>query len=213
MFTAAMFKQIYSQAHSFNSGLRVQVLTYGLATAAILRLIMILAGAELIDRFQPVLLGFAVLLLFSAWKLLTRRTDDEEEDLSNNNIVRLCRYAHSCSQHPLVSLLLSEPIMHRNGARFCRIKSWLLFCARRFITVTDSYDGDRFFTKRGNERLATPLLLALAVVEISDVVFAVDSIPAVPGLPTSRLCPTLPHFHHLKPACKSTTLLQTCLSP
>ncbi|KAK9794361.1 hypothetical protein WJX73_004953 [Symbiochloris irregularis] len=86
-----------------------KILKYGLASAAILRLIMILLGAELIDNFQPVLLG-------------------------------------------------------------------------RFLKVSDSYDGNNFFTERDGVRMATPLLLALAVVEISDVVFAVDSIPAVFGI-------------------------------
>ena len=69
----------------------LQVLSYGIATAAVLRLIMVLAGAELIDRFHPVLLGFAGLLLVSSWKLLRRKEEDQDEDLSNNNIVRLCR--------------------------------------------------------------------------------------------------------------------------
>ena len=55
----------------------------------------------------------------------------------------------------------------------------LLSPCRRFLTVTDTYDGDRFFTVRDGQRMATPMLLALAVIEISDVVFAVDSIPAV----------------------------------
>jgi hypothetical protein len=50
---------------------------------------------------------------------------------------------------------------------------------RRFIPVSDQYNGNRFFTVEDGARKATPLLLVLAVVEISDVVFAVDSIPAV----------------------------------
>ena len=50
----------------------------------------------------------------------------------------------------------------------------------RLIPVSESYDGDKFFTIAADGvKSATPLLLALAVVEISDVVFAVDSIPAV----------------------------------
>ena len=51
---------------------------------------------------------------------------------------------------------------------------------RSFLKVTDDYDGNKFFTIiEGNVKRATPLLLVLAVIEISDVVFAVDSIPAV----------------------------------
>lgn len=50
---------------------------------------------------------------------------------------------------------------------------------RRFLNVTDEYDGENFFTMVDGVREATPLLLVLAVIELSDVVFAVDSIPAV----------------------------------
>ena len=53
-------------------------------------------------------------------------------------------------------------------------------CCSRLIPVSEQYDGDKFFTIAADGvKMATPLLLALAVVEISDVVFAVDSIPAV----------------------------------
>lgn len=45
--------------------------------------------------------------------------------------------------------------------------------------MSTEYDGDKFFTVENGVRTATPLLLALAVVELSDVVFAVDSVPAV----------------------------------
>ena len=51
--------------------------------------------------------------------------------------------------------------------------------ARRRFAFTDRLDGQKFFTLVGAKRMATPLLLALVVVEISDLVFAVDSIPAV----------------------------------
>jgi tellurite resistance protein TerC len=50
---------------------------------------------------------------------------------------------------------------------------------RRFIPVTDSYEGQRFFVKRGGRLWATPMLAVLLAVESSDVVFAVDSIPAI----------------------------------
>ena len=51
--------------------------------------------------------------------------------------------------------------------------------ARRFLNVTGEYDGNKFFTMEDGVKRATPLLLVLAVVELSDIVFAVDSIPAV----------------------------------
>jgi tellurite resistance protein TerC len=53
---------------------------------------------------------------------------------------------------------------------------------RRWMPVTDDYQGDRFFVRgwKGNPGLyATPLLVVLAVIETTDVLFAVDSIPAV----------------------------------
>ena len=56
--------------------------------------------------------------------------------------------------------------------------------ARRFIPVSDSYDGHHFFTIVNGARRATPLLLVLVSVELSDVVFALDSIPAVFGVST-----------------------------
>lgn len=55
----------------------------------------------------------------------------------------------------------------------------VLSMCRRLIPVSDSYKGDSFFTIENGKKVATPLLLVLAVVELSDVVFAVDSIPAV----------------------------------
>ncbi|MBM3277449.1 MAG: TerC family protein [Candidatus Handelsmanbacteria bacterium] len=50
---------------------------------------------------------------------------------------------------------------------------------RRFIPLTPGYEGDRFFVRREGKRLATPLLVVLLVVSVMDVVFAVDSVPAV----------------------------------
>jgi tellurite resistance protein TerC len=50
---------------------------------------------------------------------------------------------------------------------------------RRFAPVTDDYRDGKFFVKQGGRRLATPLLIALLVIETTDLVFAVDSIPAI----------------------------------
>jgi TerC family integral membrane protein len=50
---------------------------------------------------------------------------------------------------------------------------------RRYLRVTDSYDGQRFFTRRQGLLWATPLFLVLVVIEFTDLVFAVDSIPAI----------------------------------
>jgi tellurite resistance protein TerC len=50
---------------------------------------------------------------------------------------------------------------------------------RRFFSVSDKYDGDKFFTFENGKKLATPLLVVVAVIEFTDLLFAVDSIPAI----------------------------------
>lgn len=50
---------------------------------------------------------------------------------------------------------------------------------KRFIPVSDDFDGQKFFTRLNAKRVATPLFAALVVIEISDVIFAVDSVPAI----------------------------------
>ncbi len=51
--------------------------------------------------------------------------------------------------------------------------------ARRFLPFSDEYDGKHFFTVRDGRRVGTPLLLVLLMVEFTDLIFAVDSIPAI----------------------------------
>lgn len=122
-----------------------KILDYGIASAAVLRLVVIALGTELLQRFEPLLLGFAVVLLYSAYGILVAKQDDVQDgDLSRNAVVQGCR---------------------------------------KLFRVTDQYDEGRFFTVGADGlRRATPLLVALITVEISDVVFAVDSIPAVFGV-------------------------------
>lgn len=50
---------------------------------------------------------------------------------------------------------------------------------RRFVPTTDEYDGQKLFTRKNGHRLATPLFAVLILIEVTDVVFAVDSVPAV----------------------------------
>jgi len=50
---------------------------------------------------------------------------------------------------------------------------------KRFMPVTEELDGQNFFTMRDGVRVATPLFAALVVVEFTDVIFALDSVPAV----------------------------------
>lgn len=49
----------------------------------------------------------------------------------------------------------------------------------RVVPSTKEYDGQKLFTKKNGVRLATPLLMVLVLIEVTDIIFAVDSIPAI----------------------------------
>jgi tellurite resistance protein TerC len=65
-------------------------------------------------------------------------------------------------------------------------KNPMLAFAKRFMRVTSEFDGERFFTRRNAQLVATPLFLALLVVETTDVLFAVDSVPAALAISSDR---------------------------
>lgn len=69
-------------------------------------------------------------------------------------------------------------IRHR-ASHFDPSTSGVVRLFRRHVPMTDEYDGQRFLTRRNGALVATPLLLVLVLVESTDLVFAVDSIPAV----------------------------------
>ena len=140
-----------------------RVLRLGLTVAIVLRALFILAGLAALERFTGVLLLFAGALLYSSYSLLTE--GEEEADLSSNQVVQL---------------------------------------TQKYLPSTAEYDGERFITAAvgaaansaaagtppgllDGSSLVTPLFLALACVELSDVLFAVDSIPAVFGVTTDPL--------------------------
>ena len=58
-------------------------------------------------------------------------------------------------------------------------KNLLFRLGCKYLPMTDTYHGGKFFIKENGRLLATPLLLVLLVVETTDIVFAVDSIPAI----------------------------------
>jgi len=135
----------------FNTTAEAQkrALKYGLAGSAIMRLFAVLAGAAAVDKFKPVLLIFAGILIYSSYKLLfNEEEDDDDEDLAESPVLKL---------------------------------------VTKFLKVSDEYDGTKFFTQVNGALMATPLLLVVGVIELSDVVFAVDSIPAVFGITTDPL--------------------------
>ena len=74
-------------------------------------------------------------------------------------------------------LLQREQEMHPENNLFVRL-------FRRFFPVTQDFVEDRFFVIQNGRRYVTPLFLALIVVEVTDVIFAVDSIPAIFAITT-----------------------------
>ena len=67
---------------------------------------------------------------------------------------------------------------HRN-THFDPAQSSVVRLFRRYMPMTQEYEGQKFLTRRNGALMATPLLLVLVLVEFTDIVFAVDSIPAI----------------------------------
>jgi tellurite resistance protein TerC len=81
-----------------------------------------------------------------------------------------------------IFLILTGANFFRGKHEFDPQKNPVVNALRRWIPMTDSYQGGKFFVRdwRGQAGLyATPLLMVLAIIETTDVLFAVDSIPAV----------------------------------
>ena len=129
-----------------------EVLFWGIFGALVLRSIFIFAGAAMVQRFEWILAIFGIFLIYTGIKMFGAETD-EQVDPSKNIFVKLFK---------------------------------------RFFPVTDQMHEDRFFVRRegveesgvrsqetGGRWLATPVFIALIVIETTDVAFAVDSIPAV----------------------------------
>ena len=115
-----------------------RVLFWGVLGALVMRVVFIVSGLALVERFAWTTYVFGAFLLFTAAKMLVDRHDNLEP-----------------GKNPMVRL------------------------ASRWLPVTAELHGDSFFVERGGRRAATPLFMALLVVETSDLLFAVDSIPAV----------------------------------
>lgn len=122
-----------------------RVLFWGIMGALVMRMIMIFAGAALVERFHWILYIFGAFLLYTGIKMFS----DNEEGF-----------------HPEKSSLVS--------------------LVTRFVRISKHYDGDRFIVEIDGKRTGTLLLLVLITVELSDLIFAVDSIPAIFGITTDK---------------------------
>ena len=72
--------------------------------------------------------------------------------------------------------------LQKGDEEFDPENSRIVKLVKRFIKISPNLDGHNFFTRVNGERMATPLFLVLMIVEGTDVVFAVDSIPAIFGV-------------------------------
>jgi tellurite resistance protein TerC len=73
-------------------------------------------------------------------------------------------------------------LLHRAGGAPHPEQGGLFRLVRRLVPSTSRLEGHRFLLREGGRLVATPLLVALVLVELSDVVFALDSIPAIFGV-------------------------------
>ncbi|KAK9127213.1 hypothetical protein Syun_016010 [Stephania yunnanensis] len=88
-----------------------------------------------------------------------------------------------------VNLLLASILLYSSYKLFGKEEgeddlsnNFIVKTCQKFIPITSYYDGNRFITEKDGAWKATPLLLTVAVIEFSDIAFAVDSIPAVFGV-------------------------------
>jgi tellurite resistance protein TerC len=117
-----------------------RVLKWGILGAIVMRLVMIMLGAALLQRFEWIIYVFGGLLIVTGIRMARTQAEDTV-DPARNIVARL---------------------------------------ARRFLPFTDHYDGQKFVTRLKSGAIrATPLLLVLLVIEWTDLVFAIDSIPAI----------------------------------
>jgi tellurite resistance protein TerC len=94
--------------------------------------------------------------------------------------VQLVRHFHSVLYVFAAFLLfMGVRLMFERGKKYDPTQSPLTRLARRLFPISDHYDGGRFLTRCGGRLCATPLLLALIMIEMVDVTFALDSIPAI----------------------------------
>ena len=132
-----------------------RVLFYGIFGALVLRGAFVAAGSELLERFEWIVYVFGALLLFSGVRMLR---GGREIDHENGAAVRLLR-----QRVPTTS--------DNRSARTCS-------SARDDDPEDDRPDDEPLLGRW----YATPMLAVLAVIETSDIIFAVDSIPAIFGV-------------------------------
>lgn len=128
-----------------------KVLNYGIAGTIVLRFLFIFVGLSLINHFEWLLWLFGALLVFSGIKMF--RKDEEEDDPKDG-------------------------VLYKIIAKFLPMSAD--FEGERFIVKNDgtNYDKTSLLSKRA-KHLCTPLTVVMVLLLFSDILFAIDSVPAV----------------------------------
>lgn len=173
-----------------------RALTWGIIGAVAMRGAMIFLGVAAIQRFRWVVLLFAGILLGSAFKLLAGGED--EGDLSENLMLRVAgRLVNAVDEYD------GDRFFTKVGLCACifRLYYWRMGrkngmvekgrekgrqTARLMLTPPSAPQHPPTNEQRNGKRFATPLFMCLLCIELSDFVFAVDSIPAVLGVSKAR---------------------------
>jgi len=79
----------------------------------------------------------------------------------------------------LILLITAIKFLRETDEKINAKENWSIRLLMRILPTTDKFNGSHFFVVEGGVRKATPIFLALVVIEVTDLVFAVDSIPAV----------------------------------
>lgn len=140
-----------------------RVLFWGVLGALVLRGVMIGVGAALIAEFHWILYIFGAFLILTGFKMLVLKTEDS--DPNQNIVVRLTRRLF-----PVTAKYHGEHFVVRAGAP----------ASLESAVPGGPVESDEVVSRaRRGTLLLTPLALALVMVETTDVIFAVDSIPAI----------------------------------
>lgn len=140
-----------------------RVLFWGILGALVMRGAMIGLGSVLVQNFHAILYVFGVFLIFTGIKMLVM--EEKEEHPENNPLVRWIR-----KFFPITREFHGQHFMVRAGSQWSREPSEPGI-EPKADPVVDSAPAGKW--------LLTPLAVALILVEVTDLIFAVDSIPAV----------------------------------
>jgi TerC family integral membrane protein len=137
--------------------LQLRVLTIGVVIALVLRGALIAVGAVAIAQFSWLFYIFGAFLLYTAWSMVR---SDHAEAIEEEGLPGIDRRPDEEEVPKTVALL------------------------NRLLPTTPIWHGTKLFVKQNGKRLVTPMLLTMLAIGFTDVLFALDSIPAIFGLTT-----------------------------